>query len=185
MAVIRAWFRMAGLDLQPIRPKPSASRAPLRAGRPRSRGCTSPVIPAKAGIQSVAAKPATRNQARTEAGGSLLPSWEKARMRVRRACARLCGRDARAPGDAARPAIPALWIPAKAGIQRVAAEPAIRNQARIEAGGSPLPSWERARVRVSPRASAALRAGRPRSREVKPAHLSGYAKSASRAKRKS
>ena len=52
-----------------------------------------PVIPAKAGIQTVAIKPATRNQVRIEAGGSLLPLWEKARMRVRRALARLCRRD--------------------------------------------------------------------------------------------
>ena len=52
-----------------------------------------PVIPAKAGIQRVAIKPATRNQVRIEAGGSLLPLWEKARMRVRRALARLCRRD--------------------------------------------------------------------------------------------
>jgi len=40
---------------------------------------------------------------------------------------------------------------------------AIRNQVRIVASGSLLPSWEKARMRVSPRASAALRAGRPRS----------------------
>ena len=42
-------------------------------------------------------KSAIRNQARIAVSGSLLPSWEKARMRVRRAQARLCGRDARAP----------------------------------------------------------------------------------------
>ena len=54
-------------------------------------------------------------------------------------------------------------IPAKAGIQRATAKLAIRNQARIAAGGSLLPLREKARMRVSPRASAALRAGRPRS----------------------
>ena len=54
-------------------------------------------------------------------------------------------------------------IPAKAGIQRVEAKLAIQSQARIPAGGSPLPLRERARVRVSPRFRAALRAGRPRS----------------------
>ena len=61
------------------------------------------------------------------------------------------------------PVIPAFSpvIPAKAGIQRVAAKFAIRNQVQITAGGSPLPLWERARVRVT-RVSA-LRAGRPRS----------------------
>ena len=44
-----------------------------------------PVIPAKAGIQTAAAKPAARNQASPEASGSLLPLREKARMRVSRA----------------------------------------------------------------------------------------------------
>ena len=53
-------------------------------------------------------------------------------------------------------------IPAKAGIQMIAAKFAIRNQAPRPASGSPLPLWERARVRVT-RASAVLRAGRPRS----------------------
>ena len=44
-------------------------------------------------------KSAIRNQVRIATSGSLLPLWEKARMRVRRAQARLrlCGRDARAP----------------------------------------------------------------------------------------
>ena len=54
-------------------------------------------------------------------------------------------------------------IPAKAGIQTVAVKPAARNQVQIAVSGSPLPLWEKARMRVSPRASAALRAGRPRS----------------------
>ena len=40
-------------------------------------------------------------------------------------------------------------IPAKAGIQMVVASQAIRNQVQISASGSPLPLWERARVRVS------------------------------------
>ena len=53
---------------------------------------STPVIPAKAGIHTLAARTATRNQAQIAAIGSLLPLWEKARMRVRRAQARLCGR---------------------------------------------------------------------------------------------
>ena len=40
---------------------------------------------------------------------------------------------------------------------------ATRNQVQTVASGSLLPLWEKARMRVSPRASAALRAGRPRS----------------------
>ena len=56
-----------------------------------------PVIPAKAGIQRAAVSPAIRNQARIPTSGSPLPSWERARVRVRRALARLCGRDARVP----------------------------------------------------------------------------------------
>ena len=66
----------------------------------------SPVIPAKAGIQRVSAKFATGNQVQIVAGGSLLPLWEKARMRVRRAPARLCGRDARAPRPQTYPSKP-------------------------------------------------------------------------------
>ena len=56
-----------------------------------------PVIPAKAGIQTFAAKFAIRNQVQIAVIGSPLPLWERARARVRRAQARLCGRDARAP----------------------------------------------------------------------------------------
>ena len=67
-----------------------------------------PVIPAKAGIQTVAAKIAIRNQVQITAIGSLLPSWEKARMRALRALARLCGRDARAPSAA--PITPLYFI---------------------------------------------------------------------------
>ena len=44
-----------------------------------------PVIPAKAGIHKPPTNPAAQNQVRIEASGSLLPSWEKARMRVSRA----------------------------------------------------------------------------------------------------
>ena len=62
-------------------------------------------------------------------------------------------------------------IPEKAGIQKAAIKPATRNQARISAGGSPLPLWEKARMRAPTRASAALRAGRPRS-QVPPANPS-------------
>ena len=56
-----------------------------------------PVIPAKAGIRTVEAKFATRNQVQTADNGSLPTSRGKARMGERRAQARLCGRDARAP----------------------------------------------------------------------------------------
>ena len=67
------------------------------------------VIPAKAGIQMIEAKFATRNQVQTEANGSLPPLWEKARMGARRAQARL-----------SRAQIPALYaalrIPAFAGM---------------------------------------------------------------------
>ena len=42
----------------------------------------------------------TRNQVQIAASGSLLPLWEKARVRALRAQARLCGRDARAPRGA-------------------------------------------------------------------------------------
>ena len=103
-------------------------------------------------------KLAIRNQVRIAACGSLLPLWEKARMRVRRAQARRCGRDARAPSPPFSPV-----IPAKAGIQTLATKPVARNQVQIPTSGSLLPLWERARMRVSPRASAALRARRPRS----------------------
>ena len=44
-----------------------------------------PVIPAKAGIQRVSDKFATGNQVQIAVSGSLLPLWEKARMRVSRA----------------------------------------------------------------------------------------------------
>ena len=65
------------------------------------------------------------------------------------------------PALPARPSHPV--IPAKAGIQTLAAKPVARNQVQIPTSGSLLPSWERARVRAPPRPSAALRAGRPRS----------------------
>jgi len=101
-----------------------------------------PVIPAKAGIQMGAAKFATRNQVQITASGSLLPLWEKARMRVRRAQARLvrAGRprsQGRKTASDFLTAIPPLYpvipsrsttsfppytpaIPAKAGIHRAA-----------------------------------------------------------------
>ena len=63
-------------------------------------------------------------------------------------------------------------IPAKAGIQRVSDKPATRNQVQIATSGSLLPLWEKARMRVSPRVSAALRAGRPRSQGRKPTTVS-------------
>ena len=55
------------------------------------------VIPAKAGIQMIEAKPATRNQVQIASDKSLPPLRGKARMGERRAQAWLCGRDARAP----------------------------------------------------------------------------------------
>ena len=134
-----------------------------------------PVIPAKAGIQSISTKLATRNQAPTEANGSLPPLRGKARMGVSRALARvpppvnlhlqnpikgeeICRspfvldfrrrawfRQPRVSTDAPpfplylprrsrsiSPDIPAFFppvIPAKAGIQRVESNFAIRNQA--------------------------------------------------------
>ena len=66
------------------------------------------VIPAKAGIQTIEAKLAARNQVRIAAGGSLLPSWAY-RGRFR--------------NSSYSPV-----IPAKAGIQTVAAKPSTRNQ---------------------------------------------------------
>ena len=48
-----------------------------------------PVIPAKAGIQRVSDKLATGNQVQIAVNGSLLPSWEKVRMRVTHASAAL------------------------------------------------------------------------------------------------
>ena len=69
-------------------------------------------------------------------------------------------------------------IPAKAGIRTFAAKPATRNQVQIAVSGSLLPLWEKARMRVSARASAALRAGRPRSQGRKPAPVSLYRKRA-------
>ena len=146
-----------------MRVSPRASAA-LQARRPRSQPALPPVIPAKAGIQTPAAKPATRNQVQIAVIGSLLPLWEKARMRVSpRASAAL-----RAGRPRSQPALSPPVIPAKAGIQTVATKTAIRNQAQIPASGSLLPLWEKARMRVSPRASAALRAGRPRSQPALP-----------------
>ena len=55
------------------------------------------VIPAKAGIRMVEAKPAAQNQAPSEANVSLPPSWGKARMGVPRALARVVGIQARQP----------------------------------------------------------------------------------------
>ena len=61
------------------------------------------VIPAKAGIHKSANVLATQNQAPSATGGSLLPLSERARVRARRALARLCRRDARAPKTQACP----------------------------------------------------------------------------------
>ena len=84
----------------------SGSPLPSWAYRGRFWNSSAPVILAKAGIQRVSAKFATGNQVQIAAIGSLLPLWEKARMRVRRAPARLCGRDARAPRPQTYPSKP-------------------------------------------------------------------------------
>ena len=65
-----------------------------------------PVIPAKAGIQRVSDKFATGNQVKIAVSGSPLPLRERARVRVSRAQARLCGRDARAPRSQTYPCKP-------------------------------------------------------------------------------
>ena len=87
MRALRAQARLCGRDAPAL---PGESIIP-----PISN--PHPVIPAKAGIQTIEAKTAARNQVQIATSGSLLPLWEKVRMRVRRAQARLCGRDARAP----------------------------------------------------------------------------------------
>ena len=168
-----------------MRVSPRASAA-LRAGRPRSHVCqTSPckpilhsVIPAKAGIQTLAIKPAIRNQVQIPASGSLLPSWEKARMRVspRASAALRAGRPRShvCQTSLCKPILHSV-IPAKVGIHTFPIKPSARNQAQIAASGSLLPSWEKARMRVSPRLRAALRAGRPRSqcRQIYPCKREG------------
>ena len=78
-------------------------------------------------------EPATRNQVQTAVSGSLLPLWEKARMRVRRAQARLCGRDARAPRDATAYL---LWEKARMR--------ALRAQARLPFTATPARALRRA-----------------------------------------
>ena len=107
---------------------PARASAALRAGRPRSRGANvlsrKPVIPAKAGIQSISAKLAIRNQAPIAANGSLLPLREKARMRVpARASAALRAGRPRSQGANVLSRKPV--IPAKAGIQSISAKLAI------------------------------------------------------------
>ena len=116
-------------------------------------------------------KPATRNQAQIPANGSLLPLWEKARMRVspRPSAAPLSRRprsqrqvDAKLNWAIIAPPLqltPA--IPAKAGIQTSPTKPSTRNQAQIPANGSLLPLREKARMRVR-RAQARLRRRAPR-----------------------
>ena len=49
-----------------------------------------------------------RNQVRIASDKSLPPLWGKARMGVRRALARLCGRDARVPRTQAYPCKPLM-----------------------------------------------------------------------------
>ena len=83
----------------------------------------SPVIPAKAGIQTIEAKPATQNQARIAANKSLPPLRGKARMGVSRASSPPL------PGRQPAPASPV--IPAKAGIRTVEAKFAARNQSGV------------------------------------------------------
>ena len=153
-----------------MRVSPRASAA-LRARRPRSHVCQTflckpilpPVIPAKAGIHRLANSLAVRNQAPSVDSGSLLPSWEKARMRVRRAQARRCGRDARAPMYA-KPSSVSLFSPSSFPQKRESRCPQSsspsRNQAQIAAIGSLLPSWAY-KGRFAPMGA---RASRPQSR---------------------
>ena len=92
---------------------------------------SSPVIPAKAGIQMVEAMFATRNQVRIPTSGSPLPLWAyRGRLTLNSV-----GLSLRRRSDL-RPV-----IPAKAGIQTVSAKPATRNQVQIAVIGSPLPLW--------------------------------------------
>ena len=65
------------------------------------------------GTRGSRAESSIRNQARIASDKSLPPLWGKARMGVRRAQARLCGRDARAPIP---PTASAVCIPAFAGM---------------------------------------------------------------------
>ena len=69
----------------------------------------------------------------TPAPAPASPSSERAMARARRAQARLCGRDARAP-------VSSSVIPAKAGIQMATAKPVTRNQVQTPTSGSHLPS---------------------------------------------
>ena len=94
---------------------------------------SAPSFPRKRESRGLEPNPAIRNQAQTAAGGSLLPSWEKVRMRVSRA-----------------------FSPRPAAI-----EPAIRNQAQTAASGSLLPLWEKARMRVSRASSPRRRQSSP------------------------
>ena len=95
----------------------------------------------------VAARPSTRNQARIATNGSPLPLWERARVRVSRAQARHCGRDARAPRGAILAPASALYpvIPAKAGIRKAAdsAEGAKRRGAKGEGRKKVVESGDR------------------------------------------
>ena len=83
------------------------------------------VIPAKAGIQTVEAKFATRNQVRIADDKSLPPLWGL-------------------QGQALT-----FVIPTKAGIQTVEAKFATRNQVRIADDKSLPPLWGKARMGVS------------------------------------
>ena len=123
MRVRRALARLCGRDVRAPRGKPTLVSPSRERARVRARA-------------AAVDKSATRNQPQIPTSGSLLPSWEKARMRVRRAQARLRGRDARAPSSP--PSFPVI-IPTKAGIQKPT-KPAIPNQAQIPTSGSPLPS---------------------------------------------
>ena len=71
---------------------PARSPFPRVSPSPPSFPPSPSVIPAKAGIQTIAVRLAIRNQVQIAVSGSLLPLWEKARMRARGALARLCGR---------------------------------------------------------------------------------------------
>ena len=115
------------------------------------------VIPAKAGIQTIAARLVTRNQVQTAASGSPLPLYPviPAKAGIHKSANNLAIRNQVQIAASGSPLPLYPVIPAKAGIHKSANNLAIRNQASNAAGGSPLPLWERARVRVS-RAQARL-----------------------------
>ena len=143
-------FSLYGLTRVGLRPRsagvppaePPSSPAPF----PR-HSRFSPVIPAKAGIQTLAAKPAAQTQVRIASDKSPLPLWERARVRVTRASAAVANDHfVRKP----TPASP-LWEKARMRARRA--------QARL-AGGTltltAIPPLPLRRLRLSPPATSPL-----------------------------